>query len=75
MGTNMHTGRGSTTSMLVGAAVGLAVGAGLYLLVDPVLEDAGGLLEELQGLSWNLVPGLGIVGAVVGTRWRHRRPR
>ena len=75
MGTNMDTGRGSTAAMLVGAATGLAVGAGLYLLVDPVLEGAGGWVEELQGLSWNLVPGLGIVGAVVGTRWRRHRPR
>jgi hypothetical protein len=51
---------------LIGGVIGLLVGAGLYLLVTPALEASGGPLRELQGLSWNLVPGLAVVGAVAG---------
>jgi hypothetical protein len=51
---------------LVGAAAGGAVGVGVYLLLAPVLEASSGWIRELQGFSWNLVPGLLIVGALVG---------
>jgi hypothetical protein len=51
---------------LIGGVIGLLVGAGVYLLITPVLEASGGLLRELQGLSWNLVPGLAVVGAISG---------
>jgi cell division protein FtsX len=51
---------------LIGGVVGLLVGAGVYLLVTPALETSDGLLRELQGLSWNLVPGLAVLGVVVG---------
>lgn len=51
---------------LVGAVAGGAVGIGLYLLLAPVLEASPGWIRELQGFSWNLVPGLLIIGALVG---------
>ena len=49
-----------------GGAIGLAVGAALYLLVNPVPENASGWVRETQGLLWNLVPVLTVLGAVVG---------
>jgi hypothetical protein len=60
---------------LIGAVAGFLVGAGVYLLVTPALEASDGLLRELQGLSWNLVPGLAVVGAVVGVLIAQRRRR
>lgn len=51
---------------LVGAAAGGAAGVGLYLLLAPALEASSGWIRELQGFSWNLVPGLVIVGGLVG---------
>ena len=47
-----------------------------YLLITPVLEASPGWVRELQGLSWNLVPGLTLLGGVIG--WivtGPRRPR
>ncbi|HSO92262.1 MAG TPA: hypothetical protein VLR70_14040 [Arthrobacter sp.] len=44
-----------------------------YLLITPVLEASPGLLRELQGLSWNLVPGLTLLGGVTG--WMVAGPR
>jgi hypothetical protein len=49
-----------------GGAIGFAVGAAVYLLLNPVLEDASGWIRETQGLLWNLVPALSILGALVG---------
>ncbi len=46
--------------------MGGAVGVATYLLLTPVLEASTGLVRELQGFSWNLVPGLLIVGALLG---------
>ncbi len=58
---------------LAGAVLGLALGSGLYLIVNPILERASGGVQELQGLLWNVVPGLMAVGAVVGWRTGNRR--
>ncbi len=61
---------------LAGAALGFGVGAIGYLLIAPVLEESAGWIRELQGFAWNLVPGLTMVGAVVGlilgVLWRRR---
>jgi cell division protein FtsX len=51
---------------LIGGVLGFGVGAAVYLAITPTLESATGLIRELQGLSWNLVPGLTILGAVIG---------
>lgn len=51
---------------LGGGALGFALGSGVYLLITPVLEASTGLVRELQGLSWNLVPALTVLGAVLG---------
>lgn len=52
--------------VLGGSALGFAVGAAVYILVNPMLEDASGWVRETQGLLWNLVPLLTVLGAVVG---------
>lgn len=51
---------------LIGGTAGLLVGAGTYVLVTPMLEASEGLLREMQGLTWNLVPGLALLGIVAG---------
>jgi hypothetical protein len=51
---------------LGGGVLGFALGSVAYLLVTPVLEASTGLVRELQGLSWNLVPALTVLGAVLG---------
>jgi H+/Cl- antiporter ClcA len=50
----------------LGAGVGLAVGTAIYLSVGPVLERSSGIAREMQGLLWNLVPLLTVVGAFLG---------
>jgi len=66
---------GAGLATAAGGAVGFGLGAVIYLLVTPVLEDSSGLVRELQGLLWNLVPLLTAVGALAGW-WLHaRRPR
>lgn len=50
----------------VGALAGLAVSSAVYLLLTPVLEDSRGLVRELQGLLWNVVPLLTVAGGVLG---------
>ena len=40
-----------------------AIGAAVYLLANPLLEARGGAVEELQGLLWNVVPLLSVVGS------------
>lgn len=61
----------------IGAALGLAVGAGLYVAIASVLEEAGTPLVDLQGFAWNLVPfgtlGGGVLGWWAGSRWQRRR--
>ena len=44
-----------------------------YLLMTPVLEASPGWIRELQGLSWNLVPVLTVLGGVTG--WMLTGPR
>ncbi|MBW4031752.1 MAG: hypothetical protein HIU88_03705 [Acidobacteria bacterium] len=51
---------------VIGGAAGLALGSMAYLLLGPVLESASGPIRELQGLSWNVVPGLTVLGGVGG---------
>lgn len=51
---------------LGGAVIGFAVAAVFYVPITPVLEASTGWVRELQGLSWNLVPGLTVLGAVTG---------
>lgn len=51
---------------LAGAAIGFAIAAVFYVQITPVLEASTGWVRELQGLSWNLVPGLTVLGAVTG---------
>jgi hypothetical protein len=50
----------------IGALVGFAIGATVYILLTPILEASDGFVRELQGLSWNLVPGLTLLGGVLG---------
>ena len=52
--------------ILGGGTVGFAVGAVVYVLLNPVLEDASGWIRETQGLVWNLVPALTVLGGLVG---------
>lgn len=56
-----------------GGLLGFAIGAGAYLLLEPVLESATDWVRETQGLAWNLVPLLTVVGAVVGGLALRRR--
>lgn len=61
---------------LGGGAIGFAVASMIYLAITPLLEASTGLVRELQGLSWNLVPALTVIGAVLGgilIRARRRR--
>lgn len=58
--------------VLLGGALGLALGAGVYLTLNPVLEESTGLAREMQGLLWNLVPLLTILGMALGW-WFARR--
>ncbi len=58
----------------VGGLLGFAVGSVIYLVLNPVLEQSSGLLREMQGLLWNLVPMLTLVGVALGV-WGVRRRR
>lgn len=58
---------------LLGAMLGFVLASAVYLLITPVLEASHGWLREMQGLSWNLVPGLTVLGAFAG--WMAARPR
>lgn len=57
----------------MGAILGFAVGAVVYVLLTPTLEASSGILREMQGFSWNLVPGLTVLGAVLGWVLARRR--
>lgn len=52
--------------IVLGALAGFVIGAAVYLVVNPMLEDASGWVRETQGLLWNLVPFLTVLGAVAG---------
>ena len=70
-----RSSRGPVLGAVLGAGAGFVVGAVVYLLVGPVLEASSGIVRELQGLLWNLVPFLTVVGALVGLLLaRRRRP-
>lgn len=60
-------------AMLLGAVVGGLVGALAYEWVAPVLERRTDALRDAQGMLWNLVPLLAVVGAYVAGRIVHRR--
>ena len=67
--------RSQLLGLLGGAAVGLVLGLLAYAVGAPLLEESGGLLRETQGLLWNLVPLLTVVGAFVGLWSTGRRER
>ena len=56
----------SFLSAVVGDLLGLAAESSLYLVLNPVLEESSGLVREMQGLLWNLVPLLTLVGIALG---------
>lgn len=60
---------------VVGGVLGFAVGSAIYLVVNPVLEGSSGLLREMQGLLWNVVPMLTLVGVALGVLGVRRRRR
>lgn len=51
---------------VAGAVVGFALAFTFYLLITPVLEASTGVIRELQGLVWNLVPALTLLGGIAG---------
>jgi hypothetical protein len=55
-----------TLGVAVGGAIGFTAGVAVYLLLNPALEEASGWIRETQGLLWNLVPVLSVLGAVAG---------
>ncbi len=59
--------------VIVGAVIGFIVGALAYFLIAPWLENQEGLLREMQGFTFNLVPGLTILGGALGAWWAVRR--
>ncbi len=68
MGTR-STGRRPHGGRCLGAVLGAVVGAALYLLVPPVLEDADGWVRELQGTVLEPRAATRARGAAVGARW------
>lgn len=60
---------------LIGLVAGLALGALIYLPLSAWLETQTGLLRETQGLAWNLVPLLALLGGALGAGWVWRRGR
>lgn len=62
--------RGRMVAAVVGGGAGALAGLGLssavYLLLTPVLEHSRGLVRELQGLLWNVVPLSTVAGGVLG---------
>lgn len=60
----------STRRVLVGAAAGalagFAVATALWLALEPVLDRTDTWVRDLQGLLWNVIPLLTVVGALVG---------
>ncbi|MGA8248792.1 MAG: hypothetical protein WB797_17930 [Nocardioides sp.] len=58
---------------LIGGALGLAVATGIYRFLNPVLEASTGLTREMQGMLWNLVPLLTLLGMLLGWWFARRR--
>lgn len=65
----------TAAGVLAGAVLGLALGAGAYTALEPVLESADGIVRELQGFAWNLVPFGTVGGGVLGWIAVQRRGR
>jgi hypothetical protein len=59
--------------VLFGGALGLAGATGVYLGLNPVLEESTGLAREMQGMLWNLVPLSTVLGMVLGWWFARRR--
>lgn len=59
--------------ILLGGALGFAVATGVYLILNPILEESTGLAREMQGMLWNLVPLLTVVGMLLGWWFARRR--
>ncbi len=59
--------------VLVGAISGFVLGAVIYFVLSPVLESQSGVLREMQGFAFNLVPGLAVIGGALGAWWGIRR--
>jgi hypothetical protein len=59
--------------VLAGGAFGFVLGAGVYLAVNPILERSTGLVRETQGMLWNLVPLLTVIGMMLGWWFARRR--
>lgn len=55
-------------AIVLGAVVGGLLGATVYELVAPVLDRRTDALRDMQGLVWNLVPVLAVVGGIVAGR-------
>jgi hypothetical protein len=70
-----RSSRGPVLGAVLGAGAGFVVGAVVYVLVSPALERSSGILRELQGLLWNLVPFLTVVGVLAGLLLARRRRR
>lgn len=68
-------GRGAVLAALSGGALGVLLGALIYGVLSPLLENSDGLLRESQGLLWNLVPLLAVLGAAAGGLLWHRHDR
>ena len=68
-----HGNRRRLWGALGGGAAGFLLASVAYLWMTPVLEASPGWVRELQGLSWNLVPGLTLLGGVIG--WVVAGPR
>ncbi|HSK24890.1 MAG TPA: hypothetical protein VK906_17020 [Egicoccus sp.] len=60
---------------VLGALLGFAVSAAIYLVLDPLLETSSTGVRELQGLLWNVVPVGTVAGFVVGVLLASRRRR
>lgn len=55
-----------TLGGVVGGMVGFGLAAGVYLLLNPVVDASDTWVEELQGLLWNVVPLGTVIGVIVG---------
>lgn len=59
--------------VLLGAAAGGLVGALVYEWLAPGLDARTDWLRDVQGLLWNLVPVLAVVGGLVALALARRR--
>jgi hypothetical protein len=50
--------------LVIRAVLGFVLAAAVYLLLGPLLENTSA--RDLQGMLWNIVPLLTVVGAAVG---------